>query len=87
MDTDPGRSPQDDHGFSLCLSVFSVVKTAVLFQGQVNALAYNRSESPPLVHPWLAFGCSLAVIPSLSRDLGLVPVVRRASACRSNSQP
>ena len=34
------------HGFSLCLSVFSVVKPAVVFQGQINALAYNRSESP-----------------------------------------
>ena len=28
-----------------------------------------------------------AVIPSLSRDLGLVPVVRRASACRIKPQP
>ncbi len=35
----------DDQGFSLCPSVFSVVKTAVGFQGQVGALAYNRSES------------------------------------------
>ena len=48
MNTDFGRSP---YGFSLCISVFSVVKPAVLFQGQVNALAYNRSEFPIRVHP------------------------------------
>ena len=36
--------------FSLCLSVLSVVKTDVVFQGQINALAYNRSESPIRVH-------------------------------------
>jgi len=33
-------------GFPLRPSVFSVVKPAVVFQGQINALAYNRSESP-----------------------------------------
>ena len=71
-----GEAPKDDHGFSLCISVFSVVKTAV---GLVRSPAFRLGSGSARQSAANPRSGSAQAQPE-SKHLGLMPTANRGDS-------